>query len=116
MNNDKVNSMIFSFYLDVFTFCGLRTSGTSSIQLQKTLMRSLIQASPVLGGLLTAASLSDKFHLIKVEKAHISGNFHQETSLGIALFPQAHRIWMFQECQSFPLVPELALHERFVKL
>jgi hypothetical protein len=23
---------------------------------------------------------------------------------------------MFQECQSFPLLPELALHERFVKL
>ncbi|CAK9207177.1 unnamed protein product [Sphagnum troendelagicum] len=77
MNNCKVNSMIFSFYLDVFTFCGLRTSDTSSIQLQTTLMRSLIQASPVLGGLLTAASLSDKFHLIKVEKAHIPGNFHQ---------------------------------------
>jgi hypothetical protein len=40
-------------------------------------MLSLIQASPVLGGLLTAANLSDKFHLIKVEKAHIAGNFHQ---------------------------------------
>jgi hypothetical protein len=26
----------------------------------------------------------------------------QETPLGIALFSQAHWIWMFQECQSFP--------------
>jgi hypothetical protein len=48
---------------------------TSSIQLPKTLMRSLIQASPILGGLLIAANLSDKFHPIKVEKAHISGYF-----------------------------------------
>jgi hypothetical protein len=40
----------------------------------------------------------------------------QETPLGIALFSQAqYLIWMFQECQSFPLVPELALHERFVE-
>jgi hypothetical protein len=38
---------------------------------------SPIQASPVLGGLLSAANLSDKFHPIKVEKAHISGNFYQ---------------------------------------
>ncbi|CAM6037820.1 unnamed protein product [Sphagnum compactum] len=65
-------------------------------------MCRLIQAYPVLGGLLTAANLSDKFHPIRVEKAHISGNFHQETPLGIALFSQAHRLWMFQECQSFP--------------
>jgi hypothetical protein len=45
--------------------------------LEKILMRSLIQASLVPGGLPTAAILGDEFHLIKVEKAHISGNYHQ---------------------------------------
>ncbi|KAH9569258.1 hypothetical protein CY35_03G123800 [Sphagnum magellanicum] len=81
---------------------GIKRGPQRQVPLQppKTL-RSLIQASPVIGSLQTATNLSYKFHPIRVEKAHISGNFYQETPVGIALFSQAHRIWMSQEGQSF---------------
>ncbi|KAH9576014.1 hypothetical protein CY35_01G141200 [Sphagnum magellanicum] len=64
MTNDRVKSMIISFYLDVFTFCGL------------------------------------------------------ETPLRIVL--SSHKLIEYHGClrsaKVFLLVPELALHERFVKL
>ncbi|CAM6006871.1 unnamed protein product [Sphagnum balticum] len=49
------------------------------LQPPQILTRRLIPSSildVVLGALLTAADINDKFHPIKVEKAHVSGNFY----------------------------------------